>query len=735
MHFNDLLKDGVAECLLEIQRNLKSELSPNQRQIVTSKLSNLKKLMSKKFDKLNHSNRSFSKLMFKMNITDKIDFNIDDDEHEAMSIDEESSNDEPSFFEDESRNESFDLPSTSRDNVPKPVGRPRKTHTNEMQKSKIYEFIEKVVAQCSLEIALCIAKKCAKNEENDDAKVILKELWKLERENNLKNSGVKIKKGNEIKKLHAAVGMEIILQNDLTVDTYCNIRLGAKKNDADIFPTYKEVKEFENSILPEFKVDDNGASVKLQTLNDDTAKGIFAFIHDHLSEEIEKQQIPEDEKLTATLINGYGGDGTRIGDKTLLIYSTTPLQMLIRRANGEPIYEWRNTAPSSPYWSRTIEMTYQPETRENVKESHEKIKREIDSLNSIFVKFSNGQDMEIISEYHLNQIDGKFFAYLCDDQSMQTCPSCNAKPKQMNKLENFFNGTFDPKDKAFNPVISPLHGCIRCVMCLFNIAIRKGIEKWRIPSGRKHEVEERKKEINNRLQETFGVRLDEIRDGAPTTTGGVCRKLLKNPKEFARCLDIDEGLVEGVSKILRTINIKEDIKPHVFGEFAREIYQKFITLYHWFYMPPTLHKILAHGEEIIRSMPLSPGMMSEEGLEAKNKKLKKIQKTRARKISKSANNKDVMTRLFLISHPIVAKQITANTAYGRKCKKRNETIPDDIKQFFYCDDENRPIDDDDDYYEEEEEYDESYQFDGLEDLEEFNEPFETYDYEISKTYE
>lgn len=73
-------------------------------------------------------------------------------------------------------------------------------------------------------------------------------------------------------------------------------------------------------------------------------------------------------------------------------------------------------------------------------------------------------------------------------------------------------------------------------------------------------------------------------------------------------------------------------------------------------MSPSLHKVLAHGEEIAKSFPASIGfgMLTEEGAESKNKFYKKIRDYHTRKSSREDNMEDLFVRATLSSMPQVS---------------------------------------------------------------------------------
>lgn len=76
--------------------------------------------------------------------------------------------------------------------------------------------------------------------------------------------------------------------------------------------------------------------------------------------------------------------------------------------------------------------------------------------------------------------------------------------------------------------------------------------------------------------------------------------------------------------------------------------------YPWYIMPVSVHKILFHGRDIIRSCILPIGQLSEEAQEARNKDTRKFRQLFTRKTSRINTNTDLFNRLLISSDPFIA---------------------------------------------------------------------------------
>ena len=73
----------------------------------------------------------------------------------------------------------------------------------------------------------------------------------------------------------------------------------------------------------------------------------------------------------------------------------------------------------------------------------------------------------------------------------------------------------------------------------------------------------------------------------------------------------------------------------------------------WYNIPPTIHKVLVHGKDIIEHCPLPIGLTNEEASEANNKILRNVRLHHTRKTSWSDGMSDLYHRMMDLSDPVV----------------------------------------------------------------------------------
>ena len=155
--------------------------------------------------------------------------------------------------------------------------------------------------------------------------------------------------------------------------------------------------------------------------------------------------------------------------------------------------------------------------------------------------------------------------------------------------------------------------------------------------------------------------------GGTTNTGNVVRKAFKNAETTARICGVSTILVSNLDTIWRTLSCGKSICSIQFGKFCEETLEQYMIDAGWYSLPPTLHRVLVHGEDIIKATPVAIGTTSEEGSEANAKFARKFLKHHTRKSSHKDTMFDLFHRLLDISDPFVVSQsFVANEKQIRK---------------------------------------------------------------------
>lgn len=184
-------------------------------------------------------------------------------------------------------------------------------------------------------------------------------------------------------------------------------------------------------------------------------------------------------------------------------------------------------------------------------------------------------------------------------------------------------------------------------------AYRLDFKKWSCRGDDKEKLSLRKSAIQQAFKRECGLLIDIVKQGVGTTNdGNTARRFFRDAATTARITGIREDLIERFHVILQTVASGERVDLSKFSEFCKDTAELYVTLYPWYYMPSSVHKLLVHGSDIIKNFGVIPiGKLSEEAAEARNKDFRKYRESHSRKVSRTATNEDILHNLLLSSDP------------------------------------------------------------------------------------
>jgi hypothetical protein len=132
-----------------------------------------------------------------------------------------------------------------------------------------------------------------------------------------------------------------------------------------------------------------------------------------------------------------------------------------------------------------------------------------------------------------------------------------------------------------------------------------------------------KKTVQEAFKNTLGLIIDQPKqDFGTSNDGNTARRFFKNSQMSSLITAIDLDLITRLHIILQAISSGFETNIEAFKEYCLATARKYVTLYEWYPMPTTLHKILIHGAVIADALELPIGQLSEETQEASNKNIK-----------------------------------------------------------------------------------------------------------------
>ena len=167
--------------------------------------------------------------------------------------------------------------------------------------------------------------------------------------------------------------------------------------------------------------------------------------------------------------------------------------------------------------------------------------------------------------------------------------------------------------------------------------------------------EQRKAQVQRRLYNDFGIKVDQVLQGHGTTnTGNLARKCFAEPKKFANSLEINEEFVERIATIILLFKCKKTLNLDDVEIFCLDTYEMHYVLFPWTRINPSLHKLLMHGCQIARKFPVPMIYFSEDASEAWHKLYRKNILEHSRQISRSARLLDTFNRAVYLSDPLIS---------------------------------------------------------------------------------
>ena len=200
-------------------------------------------------------------------------------------------------------------------------------------------------------------------------------------------------------------------------------------------------------------------------------------------------------------------------------------------------------------------------------------------------------------------------------------------------------------------------------------------------------IKQAKSLVQSHLKDKTGLKVafpDSAGKGGTTTSGNVCRRLLfdKETREILlelvpeRNRDKLRVIAVRLAVALRVVSSKNELQEEKVAEFEafnRETYKKILTSYPppQVKISPSVHKLLGHSWDLIAlNDNCGLGTVSEGGIEACNKLLRRYRTRLSRKRSQHDNLYDCAKRLWVSSDPVLENMRLKNLPVCKKCSGR-----------------------------------------------------------------
>lgn len=193
---------------------------------------------------------------------------------------------------------------------------------------------------------------------------------------------------------------------------------------------------------------------------------------------------------------------------------------------------------------------------------------------------------------------------------------------------------------------------------MLHVSYRLEIKQWQVRGAENKQFLRRKQIIQCEFRNKMGLIVDKPRTGGSGSSndGNTARRFFNEAQVSAEITGIEKHLIENCAILLQTLSSGYKINVEKFRELALATARELTTKYSWYYIPPSVHKILIHAPDIIEHALVSIGELSDEAAEARNKDVKKYRLNHTRTISRVATNQDLINRLLLTSDPLISGQ-------------------------------------------------------------------------------
>lgn len=575
--------------------------------------------------------------------------------------------------------------SSSNDLNIKKRGRPHLQYENMSIRSK-RRASSKLSAQISTEQLLSASLRSVRGDANH--KNVSKQLRKTQEaffnehnENNIDD----LNQTEQTNTYSNSEALALILDCDLSVNAYKTLRTSATQKNTSLkslYPTYNDVLNEKHNCYPEnMRFTETKAECQMKSLLEHTASRLLKINFDKIESNAHQGETSTYNGIFQCKWGFDGASGqsiykqkfqtitnenvNNVTEESLFLTSLVPLSLEINDKNV-----WMNKLPSSSLLCRPIRIQYIKETPDVLREEKQYFLDQINELENITLEV-NGIIVSLSLKMEITMLDGKAINALMNTNSTRSCNVCGAKPNEMTHVK--------PADmSSFMYGISGLHSWIRFFEFILHLGYKLAVKKFIAKSPEEKKlVQERKSSIQASFKSLLSLNVDVPKVGSGNSNdGNTARKAFRNSKVFSDITGVNEDLIIRLHAILQVINCKSYIDVSKFKVHCDQTVALILDLYPWYKFPPSVHKVLFHGHQIISYFNLPIGYYSEEAQESMNKVVRNARLFHARKTSRLDTIEDQMNFLLLRSDPLICsmRKIMRNDQAEEMTKEAQDLI-------------------------------------------------------------
>ena len=478
-------------------------------------------------------------------------------------------------------------------------------------------------------------------------------------------------------------------------------------------PTWKRVRQYQNTITPPVKTDTHLPGVRFG-YEDALSSALSRILDTHGSESLAYN-------LTCDLKDGVDGSGSHAiyhqanNEKTnnIIMYMFCVLRV-VEDISGEVVFEEKLVA--SPFAMRPIFLVLGKEVLGNLADVKRTVSERQELAETDFLVNTRFGPRSVKLKASLSMIDGKMrglvtglggaYCLLCKVEKDIACGrSGNNIPVDLEQVCFNINRTTeeartdyerlvkpdgtvartsyqDRKGLTQEPIVeetsifsvSPLHSLMRCFdfVKLLIYHLRSETFIWSesaLKLGESYgEYQKAKKDIKAALAvPEINIPLDACDPtgmGGNANKGDLCKRLMTDYRDLMvsfvpeRFQDDLREVMCRLWVVIKVYTSKDEVNVRIYKQFCLDLYNLVLNSFEnekrWISISPTLHGLLAHSWELISNYDgRGLGDFTEGGLEHNNKFLRFYRRNLARKIDQVSNMEDCLMRLWLRSDPLI----------------------------------------------------------------------------------
>lgn len=419
-----------------------------------------------------------------------------------------------------------------------------------------------------------------------------------------------------------------------------------------LYPSQESIDDTKNTCYPEhIDFSDSGAKVHIISLLDHTLKRILMTLNKDALQASNKnliflgkwgmdgssgQQTTRQSFTNNTIIFNSSDSDTEINDPQYFtdasVFITTLVPLEVKTIDDEIL--WINKKPSSTFYCRTINFFFIKENDNITNKNYTNITKLLNKVQNYIIDFMD-MKFTVKFDFKYTVIDGKAGNVLSNQKASSRCNICGVGPKNVNEIDHVLG--LHCNTEFYKIGFPILHSWIRFMEYVLHISYNLDFKKGEARGSINKELKKiRKSEIQKLLRSELRITVDVVKQGSGTTnTGNVGRLFFAQSDEVSKIIGVNKEVLSRLYVVLQIISCKKIVNLELFKDYCLETAKRCVELYPWYKMPPSVHKILVHGCDIMMEFPKPIGYFSEEAQEATNKIFRKARAEHSRMFQRS----------------------------------------------------------------------------------------------------